>query len=199
MARPRRFDEQALLDSAQESFWVKGYDGASIDEIATASGVAGSSIYAAYGSKLGLFLAVFIRYCDGRVALVEKVVGAHSGSFEDAVGNYLTAIVGDCTSHADRRGCLMLNSIAELGARFPDVVVVADRSIARMEAVVSARVAESVDSGEIELAREQIEPLGAHIVLVSQGLIQLSRVGVPVERLNGIADTSRRLSALLAA
>lgn len=199
MARPRRFDEQSLLDAAQELFWTRGYERTSIEDISAVSGVGNSSIYSAYSSKLGLFLAVFERYCEGRVRLVEDVVGSHVGSFEEAVGNYLVQIVRDCTSYEDRRGCLMLNSISELGARYPAVVVVAERAIAGMDEVLSRRVAQSVEAGEIELEADRIDALGAHIVVLSQGLIQLSRIGASEAKLQSIAQTSQRLSSLLAA
>jgi AcrR family transcriptional regulator len=199
MARPRRFDEEALLDAAQELFWVGGYDRTSIEDIAVASGVGNSSIYAAYTNKLGLFLAVFNRYCDGRVRLVEQVVAAHVGSFEEAVGDYLVQIVRDCTSHEDRRGCLMLNSISELGGHHPEVAAIAERTIARMDAVLTRRVEQSVESGEIALEPDRVEALGAHIVVLSQGLIQLSRIGASEARLRSIARASQQLSSLLAA
>ncbi|MEF2977594.1 TetR/AcrR family transcriptional regulator [Subtercola sp. YIM 133946] len=199
MGRKRRFDEESLLDCAQERFWVQGYDQTSIDDISRCSGVGNGSIYAAYGNKLGLFLAVFNRYCNGRVELVSNVVDAHVGTFEAAVANYLDEIVAECTSYPDRRGCLMLNSLAELGTRFPDVVAVGSATVTGMERVLARRVEKSVEAGEITLAPDAIEPLGAHIVLVSQGLIQLSRFGVGVERLQSIAATSSRMSALLSA
>jgi AcrR family transcriptional regulator len=197
MGRPRSFDEQHLLDVAEDLFWSRGYERTSIELIAERSGVANGSLYSAYGSKLGLFLKTFERYCDQRVELVENVIADHAGSFEEAVVNYLDKIVRDCTSGAERRGCLMLNSIGELAARFPDVVVVASRTIERMENVVAARVAESVATGEIDLPEDRINPLGAHVVMVSQGLIQLSRVGVSAARLQTLVETSGRLSALL--
>ena len=199
MARTRRFDEQSLLDCAQEIFWVRGYDRTSIEEVSAASGVGNGSIYAAYGSKLGLFLAVFGRYCDGRVALVESVIRSHEGSFEEAVANYLDEIVADCTSHADRRGCLMVNSLTELATRFPDVLAIGTRAVSRMDEIVGARVASAVAAGELELAPDEIEPLGAQIVLVSQGLIQLSRTGATPERLRSIAAAATMRAAVRAA
>jgi len=199
MARPRRFDEQALLDCALEAFWVGGYDRTSIEDISVASGVGNGSIYAAYGSKLGLFLAVFNRYCDGRVHLVDGIVREHTDDFESTVAHYLDAIVADCTSYDDRRGCLMLNSLADLGSRFPEVVTVGSRTISAMEKVIGDRVAATVASGEIDLSVAEVEALSAHIVLVSQGLISLSHVGVPRARLSAIAATSSRMTSLLGA
>ena len=93
----------------------------------------------------------------------------------------------------------MLNSLAELGSRFPEVVTVGVRTIGAMEKVIGDRVSGSVAAGEIDLEPEQIEALSAHIVLVSQGLISLSHVGVPKARLAAIAATSSRMTSLLAA
>ena len=199
MGRPRSFDEQHLLDVAEDLFWSRGYERTSIELIAERSGVANGSLYSAYRSKLGLFLKTFERYCDQRVELVENVIAGHTGSFEEAVVNYLDMVVRDCTSGEERRGCLMLNSIGELASRFPDVVTVASRTVERMENVVAARVTESVATGEIDVPADRVNPLGAHVVMVSQGLIQLSRIGVPAERLRVIAATSGRMSALLRA
>ena len=199
MGRPRTFDEQRLLDCAQEEFWVNGYEATRIESVAARSGVGNGSIYAAYGSKLGLFLAVFSRYCEGRVELVGSVIDGHTGDFESAVSNYLDAIVADCTSHPDLRGCLMLNSLAELGSRHPEVVAIGRRTLEAMEQRVGNRVEQGVARGEIDLEPEAIAPLSAHIVLVSQGLIGLSRMGVPRERLHAIAASSSRMAALLRA
>jgi len=197
MGRPRRFDEQALLDSALEVFWSQGYDRTSIEDISVVSGVSNGSIYAAYGSKLDLFLAVFERYCDARVEVVRRVIGEHHGDFESAVAHYLDEIVSDCTSHDDRRGCLMLNSVADLGARFPAVLEVGARAMTEMDTILAGRVAEAVEAGEIDVEPERFEPLGSHIVIISQGLIQLSRIGIPVSRLRTIAQAASRTSSLL--
>lgn len=199
MARPRSFDEQGLLDAAQDLFWKNGYERTSIEEIAAVAGVGNGSIYGAYKSKLGLFVAVFDRYCDTRVKVVDGIVASHDGSFEDAVENYLNEIVRDCTGYEDRRGCLMLNSIAELGSRFPEVLAIGDRANERMEEVLAARVAKSASSGEIRLSADGVRPLAAHILLVSQGLIHLSRTGAPVARLEDVVSASRDLASRMRA
>jgi AcrR family transcriptional regulator len=193
MARPRRFDEELLLQCALDAFWRSGFDRASIDEISSAAGVGNGSIYAAYGSKLGLFLAVFSRYCEGRVELVRRSLENSEGaSFERAVAQYLDDVVSDCTSHDDRRGCLMLTSLADLADRFPEVVHLGRASIRRMEELMAHRVREAAETGQVDVASEDVEALAAQIVLVSQGLIQLSRIGVDPERLRQIAAITTR-------
>lgn len=65
MARPRAFEESEVLDRAADVFGRHGYDGSTITELTAAMGLNSPSIYAAFGSKRGLFDAV-IRRCSAR-------------------------------------------------------------------------------------------------------------------------------------
>lgn len=190
MARLREFDEQALLDGARELFWSRGFDDTSIEQVTAVTGVANGSIYAAYGTKLDFFLEVFRRYCEQRAQFVDEVMSSAEGSELAAVRTYFEAIIDDCASQPDRRGCLMINSIAQLGHRVPEVVATARESTQRMEASVAARIGAS-DHGEFaRLDEAGISLLSSHVVLVSQGFIQLSRLGTTRERLRELADVS---------
>lgn len=183
MARPRRFDEEALLDAATELFWSRGYDGTSLEDVAAATGVGNGSIYAAYGSKRGLFLALFERYCDRRAAFVEQVLGAAGGSGHEAARAFFEAIIDDCAAQPDRRGCLMVTTMAQAAPRDPGVVAAGRRATERMERSLALRLVDAVDETEAAL-------LSAHLVLVSQGLIQLSRDGASRDRLRELAAVS---------
>ncbi|MGW4121763.1 TetR/AcrR family transcriptional regulator [Nocardia sp. NPDC004711] len=186
MGRPRQFDESNLLEVAIEQFWSKGFDDTSVDDISQVAGVGNGSIYTAYGSKRGLFLAAFARYCDRRAAFVRETVLAAPGSARAAVLALLRAIIADCAAQPHRRGCLMINSVAALGSRVPEVAEIGARTTAAMEDAVAERLRGAAPAGD----HDTIPVLSAHIVLVSQGLIQLSRLDAPVHRLHEIAEIS---------
>ncbi|MET0929202.1 MAG: TetR/AcrR family transcriptional regulator [Aeromicrobium sp.] len=185
MARPRQFDEQQLLDVATDLFWSKGFDATSIDDVSLAAGVGNGSIYAAYGSKMGLFLLAFERYCDQRAAFVEDVMRSAKGSARDAAHDFFDAIIDDCAAQPGRRGCLMISSVALLTPRVPEVATLSRRATDRMERSLAARLSIVLDR-----PAEELSVLSAHLVLVSQGLIQLSRQGASRERLQEIAAIS---------
>ncbi len=187
MGRPRQFDESSLLDAATELFWSRGFDSTSVEDVSRVTGVGNGSIYAAYGSKRGLFLAAFERYCERRARFVRETVLGAPGSARAAVRALLLAVAADCAAYPDRRGCLMLNSIAHLGSRIPEVSTIGARTTAAMEEGVAQRLRAAAD-GAIEEA--ELSALSAQIVVVAQGLIQLSRMGIPAERLERIADVS---------
>ncbi|MEV6559608.1 TetR/AcrR family transcriptional regulator [Nocardia sp. NPDC051756] len=189
MGRPRQFDESGLLDAATELFWSHGFDDTSVEDISRATGVGNGSVYAAYGSKQGLFLAVFERYCERRARFVRDVVTAAPGSARAAVRALFRAIIDDCAAQPNRRGCLMINSIAQLGPRIPEVVDISTRTTAAMEQGVAERLYPAARlGGEVDAAA--LSAHSANIVVVAQGLIQLSRLGVGRTRLAEIADIS---------
>lgn len=64
MGRPRGFDEATVVASAAGLFLERGYEASSIDDLVAATGVHRGSLYKAFGSKRGLFLAALRRSVD---------------------------------------------------------------------------------------------------------------------------------------
>jgi TetR/AcrR family transcriptional repressor of nem operon len=62
MARVREFDTEAAVEAAMQVFWCRGYEATSVQDLVDATGVGRGSLYAAFGSKEGLYLAALDRY-----------------------------------------------------------------------------------------------------------------------------------------
>jgi TetR/AcrR family transcriptional repressor for divergent bdcA len=60
--RPRRFDPEAAVASAQALFHARGYDAVSVADVTDALGINPPSLYAAFGSKAGLYARVLDRW-----------------------------------------------------------------------------------------------------------------------------------------
>ena len=52
--RPRKFDPEAAVATAQQLFHERGYDAVSVADVTDALGINPPSFYAAFGSKAGL-------------------------------------------------------------------------------------------------------------------------------------------------
>ena len=65
VGRRRGFDEATVLVAAGRAFLTAGYEGTSIDELVRATGLLRGSLYQAFGSKRGLFLAVLKNHAPG--------------------------------------------------------------------------------------------------------------------------------------
>ena len=65
--RPRKFDPEAAVATAQALFLARGYDALGVADLTEALGINPPSFYAAFGSKAGLFARVLERYsrCNG--------------------------------------------------------------------------------------------------------------------------------------
>ncbi len=72
--RPPSFNREAALDIATELFWRHGYDGASISRLTERMGITAPTLYAAFGSKAGLYQQVFARLREHR----HQVAGGES-------------------------------------------------------------------------------------------------------------------------
>lgn len=80
MARPRTFDEQRVIAAAGAVFARLGYSATSVDDLVVALGLHRGSLYKAFGSKRGLFVAALRRSvqselpqrADDVVALIEQ-------------------------------------------------------------------------------------------------------------------------------
>ncbi len=53
--RPRRFDPQEAIATAQHLFHARGYDAVSVADVTEALGINTPSFYAAFGNKVGLY------------------------------------------------------------------------------------------------------------------------------------------------
>ena len=109
--RPRGFCVDQAADRAMNVFWRKGYEGASLSDLTAAMGINAPSLYAAFGSKEGLFRAVLERYDARRKGFMDKVLSA-----PDAFGvarNYLEGIAefaSDTNGGMNPPGCLLVQS-----------------------------------------------------------------------------------------
>lgn len=64
MARPREFDENAVLDAAAHQFWVYGYTATSVRDLAQGMGITGASLFNAFGDKRSLFERALAHYIE---------------------------------------------------------------------------------------------------------------------------------------
>lgn len=147
MGRPKEFDRDRVVDEALEVFWSRGYVAASLDELTTATGLGRGSLYNEFGDKHTLFLAALDRYRATRLAAVTGNLD-RAPSVRAGIAAVLRGAVEAMFSDATRRGCLMVNSIAELASRDPDVAARARDSFERTAAAFQAALERGQRSGE---------------------------------------------------
>jgi AcrR family transcriptional regulator len=81
-ARPTRAERSAntrreLLAAAERHFFVHGYHGTSLDEIADEAGYTKGAVYSTFKSKAGLFLVLFDEVIDRRLEELRELLVPH--------------------------------------------------------------------------------------------------------------------------
>lgn len=185
MARPRSFDEAKVLDAAREQFARTGYAATSLDDLMKATGLGKGSLYGAFGDKHQLFLRVLEGY---RVDSVSGVRGALDGCAEPAADRVRALLRGAARS-ATTRGCMLVNSTAELNERDEEVQRKSRQAYGAVEDLLAAALDEARRDGDLKSdvdTRAQARVL----VAVMQGMEFLAKTLLPPDALEQIADTA---------
>ena len=120
MPRTPEYDRSEVVDRAMAVFWARGYGHTSIGDLVKATGLKPGSLYAAFGSKKGVFLEVLDEYNRGFVRRI-RAISASDASKIDAIRHILADIVDGSANGADCRGCLSVNALLELAQHEPDI------------------------------------------------------------------------------
>lgn len=76
MGRPRGFAEEQAVAAAAELFARRSYDGTSVDDLVSQTGVHRGSLYKTFGSKRGLYLAALRHHVDHEVPRLAAVLAS---------------------------------------------------------------------------------------------------------------------------
>ena len=82
MPRSEDFDRSQVLQNAKEVFWVKGYNGTSMQDLVDATGLNRSSIYNSFGNKMELFQQTLKQYQDESAQLFDNACAQNKNAIE---------------------------------------------------------------------------------------------------------------------
>jgi AcrR family transcriptional regulator len=186
--RPREFDEAKALDRALELFWRQGYEGTSIADLRKAIGITAPSLYAAFGSKEGLYRRVLERYLEGLGRCLADALREELTAYV-ALERFLLESARNFSSIKNPPGCLISCAIPTCA---PENRTVADVVAAkRMESLhaLRNRFQQAVKKGELPRDTDT-EQLARFYGAVIQGMSIQALDGAGTKALRGIAETA---------
>jgi TetR/AcrR family transcriptional regulator, transcriptional repressor for nem operon len=112
MPRVREFVTDEVVQKAMEVFWRHGFEATSIQDLVEATGVGRGSLYAAFGSKHGLYELALQRYVQQtteatRRSLMQRV------PVRQVMRDLLLGRIQDALKEPGRPGCLLVMAITE--------------------------------------------------------------------------------------
>lgn len=189
MARPREFDEDAVLGAAREQFWARGYAATSMDAIATATGLGKGSLYGAFGGKRQLFLRIFDTYCDSVVQAVASDADGTDDQAYERLCRHIRAVAAGVAADTRHRGCFLAKGSAELSEHDPDVTARSRRTLETITTTLAQDVRAAQRHGDLDPAADA-DRLATLVVAVLRGIEALGKSGIDSDRLVGVAETA---------
>jgi TetR/AcrR family transcriptional repressor of nem operon len=172
MARPREFDETAVLEAAMRCFWAQGYEQTSVRELAEQMGITGASLYNAFGDKRSLYRRSLEYYFEHSVR--DRISRLTQLPPLPAIRAFFTEIIDRSVNDAQRRGCLLVNAALEIApydAEFQELVA---RELMLIESFFERCVAAGQADGSVSGARPAAE-LAKLLLSVLLGIRVLAR------------------------
>lgn len=185
IGRPREFDRGAALEAAMLLFWRKGFAMTSMNDLCEAMGIRSPSLYAAFGSKEGLYLEALDHYV--------RTVGPpiwdrleHGGTARAGVESLLLAATESLPkSRATPAGCMA--ALGAVGDEWPAAITGVVRKVrSKMLGSLRARLERAAAEGELPAATN-IDHLSRFYLGVFEGMAIQARDGASRAELRGVA------------
>lgn len=189
MARPRKFNEDAVLEAVREQFRSTGYAATSLDDLMTATGLGKGSLYGAFGDKQQLFLRVFEEYCTGIIADARlRLAGDDAGALDRLRAYFLAnvEVIGRDTTH---RGCLLAKATGELSSVQPQVAARSLQTYRTLEDLFVTCLNQAQKNGSLKPDADT-RKLGTLLLSVLRGIEALGKAGMDEAALRGVVETA---------
>ena len=192
LARPREFDETAVLDAAIQCFWANGYEATSVRDLADKMGITGASLYNAFGDKRSLYRRALSHYVDqgfgNRVGRIEAQLAPRQ-----AIDAFFREIVERSLNDPEHKGCMVVNSALELAPHDAEFQRIVADVLVRIELFFRRCVEGGQNAGTITSSQSS-EDLARLLLAALAGIRVLARVRPERELLEGL---TRSVFALL--
>ncbi len=187
MARTREFNtDKAIADMAQK-FWADGYEATGVAELVAATGVGRASLYAAFESKQTMLHRAVERYLD--IEVERQWSEVDNGGLEGAKHMFRQfARLREQRPDRAQWGCLMVNSLVELGRIDPEIVELGGRYRNRLRLAFRSAYVAAIENGEIAEGRvdEQVE-LSTMMIL---GCFVAIKGGADLDEVQSLTDNA---------
>ena len=188
IGRPREFDVDKALERAMELFWRQGYEGTSLADLTRELGLTRPSLYAAFGSKEGLFLKALDLY-EARAGYRQAALTAPTAAA------YARALLeGAADLHGDKRnppGCLGVQGALACAPHSDSIRKELIRRRKIGESNILDRLKRAKAEGDL-LPEADPADLARYLSIVIYGMTIQAAGGATRKELRGAADLALR-------
>ena len=186
MAKTAKFDRQDVVDKATNLYWEKGFHATSMRNLQDVIDMRPGSIYAAFGSKEGLFKETLARYTELGILNLNRFRSETESPIK-ALENFVKRAVVESKQSAPNGMCMLAKTVAELTDEHAELLEEAKKSLKIMEGEFAKLIAESQELGEISKEREPTL-LARHVQVQIAGLRTYAKTCDDIDLLNAMVE-----------
>jgi AcrR family transcriptional regulator len=176
--RPRAYDPAAAFMAVTDAFWEKGFQGASLDDLAAATGMNRPSLYAAFGDKKAMYLEALRRIRAHVNAGLDAIMTAGLPPREALLRFYLQALPVYLSGERGPRGCLTICTASVEAASDADI------------RAALARMLDDIDGKLARLFAPADKAKGPLAAAVLHSLAVRARAGQSARSLKALAEAA---------
>ncbi|WP_037677309.1 TetR/AcrR family transcriptional regulator [Streptomyces griseus] len=189
--RPRAFDRDRAILEAARLFWRRGYSGTSTRALTAALGLSTSSLYAAFGSKAGLFEETVRTYAERYREIYRQAVSEKD--IRTVIERILTDSVHEFTQPSDAHpGCLISSAVMTDSTSTLDTHAYFAELHGSNDQILLARIERAIQDGQLA-AGTNAAALTGFVQSVWHGLSARSNLGAAREDLIDAARLAHKL------
>lgn len=182
MARPREFDERAVMDAVVECFWNRGYEATSVRDLIERTGLTGASLYNAFGDKRAIYRQALDHYVEASIA--DRIRRCDAMAPRAAVESFFGEIIQRSLADPNHKGCMLVNAALDIAPHDPGFQEAIATVLQRVEAFFLRCVSRGQSDGTIT-SQFCPEDLARNLLGILMGVRVLARVRPERDLLEG--------------
>ena len=187
MARPRKFIEDQVIESARDQFWAHGYAGTSLDDLVAVTGLGRGSLYGAFGDKHTIFMRALDEYSTTTMAAVRAELRDSAESAYDRLVGHIRSMARANATDSKRRGCLTAKSAAELAATDKAVARRVKHFLDAYQTALAETIAAAQREGDLDGSVDS-RGLAALVLVILRGMEALRKGGASSATITSAAE-----------
>lgn len=148
MPRNKTYDDDLVLEKAMNVFWVHGYEATSVRLLEKEMGINQFSIYSSFQNKKNLFVESIRNYGEYvKKHRFQVLLQKDAGLAE--LEQFLQNSVQKVNQKDNSRGCLVVNTAAEIGNKDEDIAIEINRYYDFIREMLKNVLLNAVSKGEV--------------------------------------------------
>ncbi|MBK9284118.1 MAG: TetR/AcrR family transcriptional regulator [Sphingobacteriaceae bacterium] len=152
MPKTKSFNKEKVLEAAANIFQQKGYNGTSIDDVLTATGLSRSSLYDSFQDKHSLYLQSLEFYKSAGDAAYEKINEKPLNGLQKLEVTF-KEVVNHLIANPNDNGCLLVNAAAEMSKQCYKTNQVVCNNKEEVQELLSAWLNDAVEKKVLTLSK----------------------------------------------